>query len=614
MSKRDLPTIAEALRRISADPDLTDGYRRKLVSALKALARLQGQPPESLVLHPQKSLALLERASPAALGIKSTAALNGYRSNIRAILRRFGLLKGREPLAPVEDPAWVALLTRLPQEGRDFDRLKAFVNWLAHQGVAPAETSQDHLAAYALEREASRGGGKQADHMRRVVGLWRRAARTIEGWPQAGLANPNPRQLSLSFDAYPAPLETEVETYLADILAGDDPWAMDDPKDEAVVAFRKVIPKEPRSTATVRTRRHGVRALLWGAHQAGVPMEQLNGLRVILSPGVFKPSFRWHMARKGIRDKKFDDHLISMVATIFSVANYCGVDGEERSKLKTFFKEAVIVERPAGLIDRHERILDRLEDPRTLAMFLGLPAEIMRAARRLRDGWTKGKVTHAPRPVEAAWLASIAVAIEIELHAPVRRTDLAAMRLGDHLRLPAKASPEASGSIHFARTSKTGQALQIPIGPETRRLVQEYLDDFRRLLPHSDSKWLFPGKQGPDRHRDTAAFGTAITETIADFLGFRVNPHAFRVIAGALILKSDPHAIDDVRAMLGHSTFNTAMKFYRRMNTWEAGRRLGEIIADGRATGLPQRPGSGPGNPFHRQGRPGSTRGWGLSR
>lgn len=292
------------------------------------------------------------------------------------------------------------------------------------------------------------------------------------------------------------------------------------------------------------------------------------------------------------------------------MANYCGVDSEERAKLKAFFDKAVVVERPAGLIDRHERVLERLEDPRALAMFLGLPAEIMRAARRLRDGWTKGKVTHAPRPVEAAWLASIAVAIEIELHTPVRMKDLAAMRIGHELRLPAKASPEASGSFHFARTSKTGQALQIPIGPQTRRLVLEYLDDFRPLLPHSHSQWLFPGKQGPDRHRDTAAFGTAITETIADFLGFRVNPHAFRVIAGALILKRDPHAIDDVRAMLGHSTFNTAMKFYRRMNTWEAGRRLGQTIADQRATGLPQRPGPGPGSPLDGQGRPGPGRGW----
>ncbi|WPB85960.1 tyrosine-type recombinase/integrase [Sediminicoccus rosea] len=612
MSKRDLPTIAEALNRISTDAGFSDSRRRQLRSALQALARLQGQPPESLVLHPQKSLALLERASPAELGLKSAATLNGYRSNLRAILRRFGLLKGREALAPVEDPAWVALLERLPQEGHDFDRLKAFVNWLARQGVAPAETSQDHLAAYALEREVSRGGNKQTDHMRRVVGLWRRAARTIEGWPQAGLANPNPRQMSLPFDAYPAPLEKEVETYLCDIRTAGDIWSEDEPEDEPVITFRKVLPKQPRSARTVRTRRYGVRALLWGAHQAGVPMEQLNSLRVILSPKVFRRSFSWHMARKGIQDKKFDDHLMSMVATIFSVANYCGVDGEERAELKAFFKKVAVTERRTGLIDRHERILERLEDPRILAMFLKLPMQIMHNARRLRDGWSKGKVTQAPRPVEAAWLASIAAAVEIELHAPVRITDLTTMRLGQELRLPAEASPEASGSFHFARTSKTGQGLQMPIRPETRRLLKEYLDDFRPLLPNANSQWVFPGKPGPAKPRDIQAFGTTITETIADVLGFRVNPHAFRVIAGALILKRDPHAIDDVRAILGHSTFDTAMKFYRRMNTWEAGRRLGEIIAEGRATGLPQRP--GPGSPLPRQGRPGPMRGWGRGR
>ena len=61
-----------------------------------------------------------------------------------------------------------------------------------------------------------------------------------------------------------------------------------------------------------------------------------------------------------------------------------------------------------------------------------------------------------------------------------------------------------------------------------------------------------------------SAFGRAIAENICEYLGLRINTHAFRCIAGALILEANPRAIDDVRALLGHSSFATVMRYYRR--------------------------------------------------
>lgn len=561
------PNIAEALRRIAADPALSDSHRRKWRIALAALAKLQGRPPETIQLDPRESIALMERSSPAALRLTEGSMAN-YRSGLRAALRHLGLLSSPPKSLPPQDPVWIALLEQLPQL-HDFGRLRAFVHWLSSQGVAPDAVEQSHLAAYLQQREASRGGSKQVSHARRIVSLWRRAAQDIQDWPQAGLANPKPRQLSLPFEAYPAPLAQQAETYLTEIASSPDIFG------DELAGQRPAV-----SARTVDTRRHGVRMLLWGAHEAGIPMQRLNSLHSLLEQDILKASFKWHMGRKGLlADKKIDAHLTTCVATVFSVANYLHIDGDERTKLKGFLDKLERKPPPQGLIDRHERILEALDDPRTRAMFLHLPTHIMKQARRLRDGWTHKGTAHAPRLEEAAWLAGIATAIEIELHAPLRVTDLVHLRLGEEIRLSNPGKGRALGTLHLERSSKTGQGLQVPLQPETLALLREYLQEFRPLLRYAPGVWLFPGDVSVDKPRAVSGFGTAITENITEYLGLRINTHAFRAIAGALILEADPHAIDDVRAMLGHATFSTALRYYRRFSTRAAATRLGQTVA-----------------------------------
>ncbi|MFC7694901.1 hypothetical protein ACFQY5_40935 [Paeniroseomonas aquatica] len=59
----------------------------------------------------------------------------------------------------------------------------------------------------------------------------------------------------------------------------------------------------------------------------------------------------------------------------------------------------------------------------------------------------------------------------------------------------------------------------------------------------------------------------------------RVNVHAFRAFAAALILEDNPHAIEDIRALLGHASFEVALRHYRRTNRKGAGERLSEAIS-----------------------------------
>ncbi len=59
----------------------------------------------------------------------------------------------------------------------------------------------------------------------------------------------------------------------------------------------------------------------------------------------------------------------------------------------------------------------------------------------------------------------------------------------------------------------------------------------------------------------------------------RVNPHAFRAFAGSIILEANSSGIDDIRAILGHKSFETAVIYYRRLNQRAAAERLSSALA-----------------------------------
>ena len=59
-----------------------------------------------------------------------------------------------------------------------------------------------------------------------------------------------------------------------------------------------------------------------------------------------------------------------------------------------------------------------------------------------------------------------------------------------------------------------------------------------------------------------------------------MNVHVFRSFAALLIVERDPHALEDIRAILGHKSFDTAWRYYMRQNRLAAAARLGATIRD----------------------------------
>jgi integrase len=361
-----------------------------------------------------------------------------------------------------------------------------------------------------------------------------------------------------------------VETYLDAIGAplGDDLFSGDDRAD-------------PVKPSTVTTRMYTLRRLCWGAVQGGIPIESLTSLRPVTTPAFAKASLNWHFRRAG----EVNADLAQMAATIASVAQYLKLSEAEWAALKPILAKAKPPPR-TELTEHTSQLLDQLADPTCRLKLLHLPQHLMREATRIGDGLPNrsGKV-RPPQPEAAAWLAATAVAIEILLHAPMRLINLQTLRLGTELQLSQVSRKQYRGTIFLAAASvKNTRRLEVPLQSETIALIRTYLDRHRPLLPCPDSPWLFPGQGGPDRPRHKGAFGQAITEAVEQWVGIRLNPHAFRAFAGAMILEANPHAIDDVRAILGHSCFETAMIYYRRCCQRDAANRLSATIAGERSS------------------------------
>ena len=109
-------------------------------------------------------------------------------------------------------------------------------------------------------------------------------------------------------------------------------------------------------------------------------------------------------------------------------------------------------------------------------------------------------------------------------------------------------------------------------------MVTEYVEGFRPLGAYPKCAWLFPHRDQADQPRSEAHFSEAISEQIQRLTGVDMHVHAFRALAAVFIVEATPHALDDIRALLGHKSFETAWRHYMRHNRLAAGARLSETI------------------------------------
>jgi integrase len=178
-----------------------------------------------------------------------------------------------------------------------------------------------------------------------------------------------------------------------------------------------------------------------------------------------------------------------------------------------------------------------------------LPFAMMEEARRQRH-----------RPIRAAVIAQLAVAIAIEAVAPVRLENLTSIKLGANLNKPD--GPDSNYWLHFAPEDvKNTVRLQFVFKPYLTQLTDEYVQDFwPTLLRGRQEDYLFPGLRKGAKGK--VSFSGQISGRIYKATGLQMTVHQFRHAAGAIILKNRPGEFELVRQILGHRRIATTMQCY----------------------------------------------------
>jgi len=172
------------------------------------------------------------------------------------------------------------------------------------------------------------------------------------------------------------------------------------------------------------------------------------------------------------------------------------------------------------------------------------------------------------RPVRAAVIAQLAIAIAIEAVAPVRLENLTSIRLGINLTKPD--GPDSNYWLHFVpESTKNNVRLQFVFKDYLTQLIDEYVQDFwPTLLRGRKEDYLFPGLR--EGARDKVSFSGQISGRIYKATGLKMTVHQFRHAAGAIILRNRPGEYELVRQILGHRRIATTMRCYVGLETIQA--------------------------------------------
>ncbi|NKE18237.1 site-specific integrase [Neoroseomonas oryzicola] len=564
IGKAGLPAIPGL---IDSWDDLTPSRRRDLRTAVTMLGRAAGTDLGAIPFTVDNVRAILSATTPAACGVSDTT-FKAYRGWIAYLLKRLGLMEERRRSAADLLPSWEPLIAAMSDD-KGWIRLRAFVRYCSAHGIVPAAVSDATVGCYREHLRQRDIRGTAHATIRRVVSAWNKATATVQGWPAHRLSAPlvEPRQYSLPLEALPASLRADIEAF-RQRLSGANRKGL----------FQHDGLRRPLRPRSVQTRMVALRLAIAGLVHSGFPVERITALAVLLERDNLQTLLNWHHQRGG---GKVGAQLGIMGATLAILArHHVKLPTDRLGPVLEDLKE-VRPPKQRFMTAKNERRLSQFSDPDNLGAFLHLPNTLFSLAERIRDGTPEhpGVEARPPCPREAAWLAAIALAIELEFCCPLRLSNLASLRMGQHLLRLGRDREKVTHLMIAGEETKNSDPIRWPVSAALARALDRYVTGFRpHSGPGSSSDWLFPHRDRADAHRDPGGLAKAIVDAVHRHAGAKVNVHLFRAFCGSLVLEETPEAIGDLQLLLGHRTMEVSMIFYRSRKTDRAAERLAGII------------------------------------
>ncbi len=546
-------TFAEILRVVESAPDLSQTRRRDLLSDVTAVARWLDRSPASVSTDAASLRPLLEGLHHVQIGVSAKRLRNAI-SNLTAAIKIATVAPSANRRTPLRTPAWK---TRLASCSKDWDshRLAGFATYCSERGIGEKDVDDGLMAAYRdhLHQESLRKDPNKAYKL------------TIQSWNKfidQGTA-PYLQRLTppRSEKRWATPLSEFPKSFQADL----DRWVDRLANDDLLSNEGLVKPLRPHSINNVKVAiKYAASALVLSDR----PKDTIGSLSILTEPDNYKTILRFFINRN---DGEPPTWLHGLASKLVAIARYHVRRPAHEIEALAAVQRRVKVTRD-GLTEKNKVRLGQFDDPRNVALLVRLP------------NFVSSRVMGRSSP--SRWDAldvMYAVAVDILLAVPMRRSNLAALDVNRHIFWRGHGAGRYATLMIPGHEVKNGVAIEADLPKETSRLLRLYVDRYLPMVGKAPGDWLFP-KASSGGHRSPGSLANQMVCFIQRETGLEVNAHLFRHLAGMLYLMRFPGQYEVVRRMLGHKSIDTTINFYTSLESKWALRRYDEtILADWRS-------------------------------
>jgi integrase len=527
--------------------------QRDLISAVNRISEMAAQSPERIRAEPANLRGILTSIRPAAHGVKPKTWSN-LKSGFSAALELTGVIDRVGRGEALRHPEWGPLMKAVARDRRLADGLAAFANWCASTSVLPDQVTDETVRQFLSWLEADTLYLRARNLVRRIPIVWKEAQGRVVPWPATTLTKISfkPPAKRHQWDELSPAFRSDVDAYLA---VRGNPDIFDD---------RAGAPKRPLASTTLRLTRENLRVAASVLITEGVPKEEIRSLSDLVRPDHFKTVLRYYHNKA---DGQPNGFVISLARALIQVAKFhVGVSEDRLQELKRAAGKLPPI--PFDLRPKNKALLRQLESERLRAKLVFLPEELLGKVARTLD---TGRLPFVD--------AQVALAVDIDLVAPLRPENLARLNWGRHFSEPDGPKGRLILHIPAAETKTRKRDLTFELPDDLAARLRWYR---RNILPRLNADIfgdLFVTRKGGSKTQETLS--QQLTETIEREVGLHVTPHQFRHIAAVFYLERHPEDFETVRALLGHEWSKTTL-VYAGSSSRRAGRAYSNFVLEQR--------------------------------
>jgi integrase len=543
-------TMGDLIETIARDAALTDARRRNLCSSLRRFCHALGMLPDVVPATFWFFREKLSNFHPAGAGTKPHR-WQTIRSDVAFALRHIGLApdqpKPREPLSR----EWTEFRWRLGHMGMRKFGLSRFVHFCDSRGIKPEDVDDSVMTDFRAYLEKQTFKTKPQNIHRDTCQLWNRVADTAAELSLHKVAVPSNRIICTpGWDEVPLSFRLEAEAWL---------FALAEKPDLLSESARV----KPLAASSINTYRYTLLQAVAGLVQCGRPIRSIVSLSDLVSLAAVETILEFHRKRMGVAQSQ----MLGQIAHVL-VLVAAEVKADEQTVAKLKLARSRVMPPNRGLKRRPKEVLRQFLDRENIEKLLILPHRI---CRRLE---ARKELTLAD-----ARLMQVAVALELLLMRPIRRGNLIALRLGQHVLSVGKRTV----IVLKEEEVKNGVAHDYVIPPESARMLDFYVTRLLPMFGSNPKRFLFPGEISGN-HKSGEQLGRFFTKTIRGETGLRVYPHVMRHFGATLYLTDNPEGMEVVRRVLGHRSADTTARSYAGVHDQVAVRRFDEFVLRIRGT------------------------------